>query len=175
MKKQENSRIMKGLSQREVEIIAWLEFYKKYFFSSKDIKHFFKGKNTLYKGIQKLLSKRRIIKLNQNKYYLIPIKAKSGSWSEHPFIIIDEICHSENYYINGWASANYWHLTEQIPSTYDVYTTNRQGMKIILNTRIIFHRVRKIDKSKIIIRKIKDHNFIIMDKKNSKKWLKSRE
>ena len=76
MKRQENSKVMKGLSQREVEIIAWLEFYKKYFFSSKDIKHFFKGKNTLYKGIQKLLSKRRIIKLIKISIILFQLKLK---------------------------------------------------------------------------------------------------
>lgn len=172
---QKNNKIIKGLSSREVSIIAWLEFYKKYFFSSNDIKHFFKGKNALYRGIQILLSKRRIIKLNQNKYYLVPIKAKSGSWSEHPFVVIDEICNGSNYYINGWASLIYWRLTDQIPSAYDVYATNRQGIKTVLNTRIIFHRVRKIDRSKIIIKKIKEHSFVIMNKKNSKKWLKSRE
>ena len=175
MEKQKNNKIIKGLSEREVKIIAWLEFYKKYFFSSKDIEQFFKGKNILYRGIQKLLSKKRIIKINQNRYYLVPIKAKSGSWSEHPFVIIDEICNGEKYYINGYASANYWHLTDQVPSSYDVYTTNRQGIKIILNTRIIFHRVRNIDKSKNVIKKIKEHNFTIMNKKESKKWLNLRE
>jgi predicted transcriptional regulator of viral defense system len=175
MKKEKNNKGIKGLSEREVKIIAWLEFYKKYFFSSKDIEQFFKGKNTLYRGIQKLLSKKRIIKINQNRYYLVPIKAKSGSWSEHPFVIIDEICNGENYYINGYASANFWHLTDQIPSTYDIYTTNRQGIKIVLNTRIIFHRVRNIDKSKIVIKKIKEHNFTIINKKESKKWLNLRE
>ena len=171
MKKRKNNQNMKGLSQREVEIIAWLEFYQKYFFTSEDIRQFFNSKNTLYRGVQKLLMKKRIIKLNQNKYYLVPIKAKSGSWSEHPFIIIDEACNGENYYINGWASANYWHLTEQVPSIYDVYTANRQGKRIILNTRITFHRVRKIDKRGIAIKKIKDHNFTIMNKRSSKKWL----
>src|SRR3989344_374960 len=168
-----NQYIIKGLSQREVRIIAWLEFYKKYYFYSKDIAHFFTSKNTLYSGIQKLLDKKRIIKLNQNKYYLVPIKAKSGSWSEHPFIIIDQICNGENYYINGWSSANYWNLSEQIPSTYDVYATNKQGKKTILNTKIVFHRIRKINKSKSITKKIKGHNFIIMDRKNSARWLKS--
>ena len=163
------------LSQKEVEIIAWLEFYQKYFFTSKEIKQFFRDKSQRYNTIKNLLKKKRIIKINQDKYYLVPIKAKSGSWSEHPFVIIDEICNGENYYINGWASANYWRLTDQIPSAYDVYTTNRQGIKIILNTKMIFHRAKEINKSKIVIKKIKGHEFIIMNKKNSKKWMKSRE
>ncbi len=168
-------KTIKGLSRREVEIIAWLEFYKKYFFTSKEVTKFFKNKNTLYRGIQKLLSKKRIIKLNQNKYYLVPIKAKSGSWSEHPFIIIDEMCNGKDYYINGWASANYWDLTDQVPMAYEVYASKKQGVSTVLNTKIIFHRIRKIDQFKTITRKIGGHPFIIMNKKYSKKWIELRE
>ena len=167
--------IIKGLSKKEVEIIAWLEFYKKYFFYSKDISHFFKNKNLLYSGIQKLMAKKRIIKLNQNKYYLIPIRAKNGSWGEHPFIIIDEIFNGENYYINGWASANYWDLTDQIPSAFEVFTPKKQGEKTVLNTKMIFHRIKKIDKSRVVTKKIGEHNFRIMNRRYSKKWLKLRE
>src|SRR3989344_5377069 len=104
MKKQDKKQItgktkIMGLSQREVEIIAWLEFYQKYFFKSNNIKKFFTNKNTLYRGIQKLLTKKRKIKLNQNKYYLVTIKARSGLWSKLDFIVIDEICSSGEYYI----------------------------------------------------------------------------
>ncbi|MFH1711370.1 MAG: hypothetical protein ABH840_03600 [Nanoarchaeota archaeon] len=180
MKKQNKEQIagktqIIGLSQREVKIIAWLEFYQKYFFKSENVKQFFSSKNTLYRGIQKLLAKKRIIKLNQNKYYLVPIKAKSGAWTENEFIIIDEICNSGEYYIGGWSAANYWRLTDQIPSWIDVFTTNMKGRKLILNSKIIFHQLRKIDKSKCIINKIKEHEFKILNKKEAKKWLKLRE
>jgi hypothetical protein len=85
------------------------------------------------------------------------------------------MCNGKEYYINGWASANYWHLTDQIPSVYDVYTPNKQGTKIILNTRITFHRIRKIDASKVTTKKIAEHTFIILNKNNSAKWIKSKE
>jgi len=166
---------IKGLSPREVRIISWLEFYQKYFFKSQDIQQYFSNKNTLYRGIQKLLAKKRIIKINQNKYYLVPIKAKSGAWTEPEFILIDEICNSGEYYIGGWAAANYWHLTDQIPSWVDVFTTNMKSKKVILNTKIIFHQLRRIDKSKYVIKKIKDHEFKMLSKKEAKKWLKLRE
>ncbi len=176
MKKQKNEEFdIKGLSQREVKIIAWLEFYQKYFFSSKDIEQFFSNKTTFYKGIKKLLEKKRIIKLNQNKYYLVPIKAKSGVWSEHPFIVIDEICNSGEYYLGGWTSANYWKLTDQIPAWMDVFTSNKQGKKEVLNIKIIFHRIRKIDKENYIVNKIGGHEFKILNKRESKKWMKSKE
>jgi len=166
---------LSGLSSKEVEIIAWLEFYQKYFFTSNDIKQFFNTKNTLYRGIQKLLTKKRIVKLNQNKYYLIPIKAKSGGWAEEDFIIIDEICNSGGYYIGGWSAANYWRLTDQIPFWHDVFTTNKRGRRKILNTGIIFHQIRKIDKSEYTIEKIKEHEFKILKKGEAKKWIRLRQ
>lgn len=180
MKKQENAPAnkqiqIKGLSEREVKIIAWLEFYQKYFFTSKDIQQFFNNKRSLYKGIQKLLTKKRIIKLNQNKYYLIPIKAKSGGWSEDDYIIIDEVCNSGDYYISGWSAANYWRLTDQIPFWHDVFTTNKRGRKKIFNVGIIFHQVKNIDKSKYDVKKINGHGFKILNKKESKEWMKSRQ
>ncbi|HRZ86002.1 MAG TPA: hypothetical protein P5277_04470 [Candidatus Paceibacterota bacterium] len=168
-------RKFKGISPAEVEVISWLEFYQKYFFTSEDIMQFFSSKNTLYRGIQKMLAKKRIIKLNQNKYYLIPIKAKSGGWVEEDFIVIDEVCNSEEYYIGGWAAVNYWRFTDQIPFWCDVYTTNKRGRRKILNVGIIFHQVRKIDKSKYVIEKIKGHEFKILNKRESKKWMKSRQ
>ena len=166
---------IKGLSQKEVQVIAWLEFYQKYFFTSREIQSFFKTKAMLYNFIKRLVKKKRIIKLNQNKYYLVPMKAKSGAWIPHEFIIIDEICNSEDYYIGGWTSTNYWRLTDQIPSTLEVFTTNKQGNINILNTKVKFHRVRDINKTKYILKKIAGHEFKILNKKESKKWLKSRE
>lgn len=164
-----------GLSSKEVSVISWLEFYQKYFFTSKDINFFFDNKRALYRIIGRLLKKKRIIKLNKNKYYLIPIKARTGKWGEHEFIVVDELCNSGEYYIGGWTAANYWKLTDQIPARIEIYTKNKQGKKIIGNTKIIFHRVRKVGKDRYIIKRIKGHEFKILNKKWSKRWLKLRE
>jgi predicted transcriptional regulator of viral defense system len=164
-----------GLSSKEVSVISWLEFYQKYFFISKDIRFFFTNKRALYRTIEKLLKKKRIIKLNKNKYYLIPMKARTGKWSEHEFIMVDEIFNSGEYYIGGWTSANYWRLTDQIPSWIDVYSKNKQGKKILGNMKIIFHRIRKINKDKYTIKRIKGHDFKILNKRESKKWMKLRQ
>ena len=158
---------IKGLSQKEVQVIAWLEFYQKYFFTSDDIKQFFADKSILYNFIKRLSNKKRIIKINKNKYYLIPIKAKSGAWIPHEFIIVDEICNSGEYYLGGWTSANYWKLTDQVPFTIEAFTTKKQGRINILNTKIYFHRNRKIDKSKYVIKKIAGHEFKILNKKEN--------
>ena len=166
---------IKSLSKIEVKIIAWLEFYQKYFFTIKDIEQFFEDNFQRYNTIKSLVKKKRIIKINKSKYYLIPIKAKSGAWIPHEFVIVDEICNSGEYYIGGWTAANYWKLTNQVPFTIEVFITKRQGKINLLNTKIYFHRIRKIDKNKYIIKKIMNHEFKILNKNESKKWLKLRE
>ena len=166
---------MEGLSKKEIEIVSWLEFHDRYFFTSRDIESFSKNKTQRYNIIKNMLKKKRIVKLNRIKYYLIPIKAKSGSWTVHPFIIIDEACNSNNYFIGGWAAANYWRLTDQTPMQIDVFTTKRQGKIKILNTRIAFHRTTKRRIEQAVTKKIGSANtFKIEKRQESKKWLKSR-
>jgi|SRR3989338_1388055 len=165
---------IKGLSKKETEIIAWLEFYERYFFTIKDISHFFKDKWQRYNITKNLLKKKRIVKLNKQKYYLIPIKAKSGSWVESSYIIADEMCNSTDYFIGGWSAANYWRLTDQIPMRTDIYTTKRQGRTHILTSDFVFHRTTKKRIKKAIKQEIKGHLFYILNKKETNKWLKSR-
>jgi len=175
LKKESNGKKIKALSQKEVEIIAWLEFYQKYFFIIKDIEQFFKNKSQRYNTIKNLLKKKRIVKLNKEKYYLIPIKARTGGWAEDPFILADEIFNGKNYFIGSWSAANYWSFSDQIPFSIEVFTTKRQGKKTILNTKFIFRRTtpEKIDKA--VIRKINKHTFLIMNKMQMKKWMKLRQ
>ena len=170
-----DKKTIKSLSQKEVEIIAWLEFYQKYFFTIKDIEQYFSNKKQRYNTIQRLLKKKRIIKLNQNKYYLVPIKARTGGWAEDSFILADEIFNSKDYFIGGWSAANYWRLTDQIPFWIEVFSTKRQGRKTILNTKFIFKRTTEKRIRKAEIRKVNKHSFLIMNKKEMKKWMKSRE
>ncbi len=165
---------MEGLSRKEMEIVSWLEFYDKYFFSSPEIDRFTKSKTQRYNIIKHLLQKKRIVKLNKDRYYLITTKAKSGSWTEHPFIIADEACGGKDYCIGGWAAANYWHLTDQIPMQIDVYATKRQGMLIVLNTRLVFHRTTKRRVNRVFVGRIGNHSFLIEKKEDAKKWLKSK-
>lgn len=165
---------MKGISKKEIEIISWLEFNQKYFFSSVDVDSFSDNITQRYNIIKSLIKKGRIVKLNRTKYYLIPIKAKSGSWSEHPYIIVDEMCENKDYFIGGWAAANYWRLTEQIPMQMDVYTTRRQGKVKILNTRIVFHRTTRRRIQTAVRAEIEGHTFNMQSKEVTREWMKSR-
>jgi predicted transcriptional regulator of viral defense system len=165
---------MKGLSSKEIEIVSFLEFEKNYFFTREDIASFFSSYNQTRHTLHKLIQKKRIISLNRNKYYLIPIKAKSGGWSEDSYILADEIFNGKDYFIGGWSAANYWRLSEQIPMKIEVYSTKRQGNKKILSTNFIFRRTTKNMIEKAVARKINNHQFIIMNKREMKKWMKSR-
>ena len=166
---------MKGISNQEIKVISELEFYQKYYFTKEDIKHHFDSDRKIKDFIYHLQKKGRIIRINRKKYYLVPIKAKSGKWTDHPFMIVDQMCDSKDYFIGGWSAANYWHFTEQVPMQVDVYTTRRQGKVNVLNNRIVFHRTSKQKTAKAALQKIKDKTFRILSKQEAKEWMKSRQ
>ena len=165
---------MKGLSNKEIQVIAELEFSQKYYFTKADIMRHFKNRNEIKDFIYHLRKKGRVVKINRSKYYLVPIKAKSGKWSDNPFIIVDEICNGKDYFIGGWAAANYWNLTDQIPMRTDVYTTRRQGKTKILSNNFMFHRTSKKRISKAVTEKTGNKTFRIVPKGDAKEWMKSR-
>jgi predicted transcriptional regulator of viral defense system len=160
--------LVEGLSKKEMKVISFLELEEKRFFTKKDVRKFFKSKNDLNVYIHKLKVKKRIVKINKDKYYLIPIQAVHG-WSEHPFIIADEVFNGENYFIGGKTALNYWHLIDQIPAIIEVYSTKKQGTKKILGSKFKFKRIRKMIKP--VKKTIKKHSFLIASKKESKKWI----
>lgn len=166
---------MKNLSKKEIEIISDLEFQEKYYFKREDIQKHFVNKKQMINTIHNLIKKERIVNLSENKYFLIPIKARTGKWSDNSYIIADEMFNGEKYFIGGWEAASYWRLTDQIPFKTDVYTTKRQGRTKVLNTTFIFHRTtsKRIDKV-ATTEKIKDHTFKIQNKEETQKWLKRR-
>lgn len=165
---------MKGVSGKEINIISLLELNEKFFFTRDDIKQFFKNDNEMNVYIHRLKAKGRIIKLNKTKYYLIPIRAFKGYWSEHPFIIIDEIFNGKHYYIGGFAAAHYWGVIEQIPTQIEVYCTKKQGTRKIFNFTMVFKRVKSLNPKDFVKREIKGHSFLIASKKRVEKWLESK-
>ncbi|MFH1317012.1 MAG: hypothetical protein ABII01_05830 [Candidatus Woesearchaeota archaeon] len=161
---------MVRLSERAIKVISDLEFQEKYYFTRNDVKKHFDSDKQLSDFIYNQKKNGRIIKLNRNKYFLVPIKARTGKWTDHPIIVADEIMNSHDYYIGSWYAAHYWGLTDQVAMQIDIYTTKRQGKTKILNKRYVFHRIRKESLKKGVIRKIRNHPFIILNKKEMRKW-----
>lgn len=161
----------KSISEKELTFISELELKKKYFFTLNEISRFFKSTNERGVYIYRLRKKGRIIKLNKTKYLLVPVKAIGSNWSEHPFIIIDEIMNGKNYCIIGKAAAHYWKHIEQIPFIFEVWNNKKHGIISIFNTKIEFKKHKKKDIPKGIVKKIYSHPFIIASKEESKKWI----
>jgi len=157
----------KGLSDKEMEIVSYLELEGKRFFIKADVSKFFKSVNELNVYIYRLKEKKRIVRINKRKYYLIPIQAYRG-WVEHPFIVADEMFNGKKYYIGGKAAANYWGIIDQLPGVIDVFSRKKQGRMKILGSVFKFRRVRKMGRT--AKRKIKDHGFLIASKEESEKW-----
>ena len=167
-----NGVTMEGLSKKELEIVSFLELKEKFFFTKEDVKQFFRNENEMNVYIHRLKKKRRIFRLNKAKYCLIPVRAFKGHWSEHPFIVIDEIFNGKDYYISGMAAAHYWGIIEQIPTQIEARTTKKQGFMKVFNFRIIFKRTRSLSPGDFVKRKIKGHGFLIASRKVVE-WVKS--
>lgn len=160
----------KGISEKELGFISKLELKKRYFFTRDEIKDNFTSINEMNVYLHRLKKKGRIIKLNKTKYILIPVKAVGSKWSEHPFILIDEIMNGKDYCIAGKAAAYYWDLIDQIPYEYDVYNTRRHRIVEIFHIKINFKKRRRKNIPESIERNVQGHKFIIATKKESKKW-----
>lgn len=161
----------KGLSEKELLFISKLELDQKYFFTRDDIRDNFTSTNEMNVYLCRLKKKGRIIKLNKTKYFLIPIKAVNSKWSEHPFILIDEIMNGKDYCIVGKSAAYYWKLIEQIPFEFQAYNTKKQKLTTIFHARINLIKRRKKNIPESVVRIIYGHNFIIASKKESRKWI----
>ena len=168
-------RNAKGISNKEVKAVAELEFHERRYFKREDIQHLFKNNKEMTNTLYGLTKKGRIVRLNKNKYYLVPLKARLGKWTDDPFIVIDETMDGKDYVIGDWAAANYWRLTEQIPFRYDVYTTRRQGTYTLLGIRVVFHRTSKEKLKRAVTQRIKNHQFLILNKREMKQWMKQKE
>jgi len=161
----------KGLSQKELEFISQLELKKKYFFTRGDIKSHFSSDNEMNVYLHRLKKKGRIIKLNKSKYFLIPVKAVNGKWSEHPFILIDETMNGKEYCIAGKAAAHYWKLIDQIPFEFLVYNTKKHALLTVFNARLHFRKRRKKNFPRNVARKMHGHSFTIATKQESRQWI----
>lgn len=161
----------KSLSEKEIGFISYLELKNKYFFMLDEISKFFSNKNERAVYIHRLRKKGRIIKLNKSKYFLIPIKAIGSKWSEHPFIIIDEIMNSKGYCITGKAAAYYWKLIEQIPFSFEVWNTKKHGKIQIFDAVLHFKKHKGSELPKSVEKSIQGHKFRIATKKESKRWI----
>ena len=160
-----------SLSEKEMSFISRLELKQKYIFTRQDIKPYFTSDNEMNVYLHRLKNKSRIIKLNKSKYFLVPIKAVGNKWSEHPFIIIDEIMNGKGYCIVGKAAANYWKLIDQIPFEFEVYNTKKHRVIEIFHARLNFRKRREKNIPKGVTREIQNHKFIIASKEESKRWI----
>lgn len=161
----------KGLSEKEIGFISKLELKEKYFFTRDDIKDSFTSTNEMNVYLHRLKKKGRILKLNKSKYFLVPIKAVGNRWSEHPFIIIDEIMNGKDYCIVGKAAANYWGLIEQIPFEFEAYNAKKHKVMEMFHARLNFRKRRTKNIPPGVTRNIQGHPFIIASKGESKKWV----
>ena len=86
-----------------------------------------------------------IERIEKGKYLLIPLGEKKGEYTINEFIIGSML--TDKYAISYWSALHYHGLTEQIPKTVFIQTTNRRKNQ---NTNIfgIPYKIIRIKQSK---------------------------
>lgn len=165
---------MTKLSDKAITVISDLEFREKHYFAKADIRAHFTSDKQLYDFIYNQRKNGRIIKLSKDKYFLVPIKARTRKWTDHPLIVADEMMGGEDYYVGGWYAAKQWRLTDQVPMQIDIYTTKRHGKTKVMNKRYVFHRIRPQALKRGVKKAVQGHPYSILSKEEAKKWYSRR-
>ncbi len=92
-----------------------------------------------------LARKKRLLRFRKGVYLFAPMKAgPKGLWTEHKFIILDELLEKKPHYISFWNALNHYGLTEQIPNTVQVMVTQRRRNFHFLGAKFEFITVKHL-------------------------------
>lgn len=121
------NRLLLTLAEKEISV-----------FNFEDAKKILDASNSAVRHVlMNLTKKRRLQRIEQGKYLLIPEKAGTeGYWAEYPWVIVSHLI--DTYYVGFWTAMNFWDMTEQIPCTIFVVTTKRKRSLEYLKQRFEF-------------------------------------
>ncbi|MBI5701624.1 hypothetical protein HZC34_07295 [Candidatus Saganbacteria bacterium] len=145
---------IKTLSEKEIELLARLEYEGKEVYTRKEITSFCKNKRMASYLIKKLLEKRRIKKIIKNIYILIPMKAPHGRWAVNEYLIAKALARNANYYIGYAPVFNSYGFTDQMAQTIYIVNDKYSSMKTIFGIRyklmkVLPNRLYGLEKRKI--------------------------
>lgn len=151
------------LSEKEIELLARLEYEGREIYTRDEITLFCKNKKMANYLIKKMLEKQRLKKIIKNIYILIPMKAPHGKWVVNEYLVAKALARKADYYI-GYASVfNSYGFTDQVSQM--IYIVNnkysftktifgvRYKLKKVLSNRLYGLEKRKIGKEDVIFPK----------------------
>ncbi|NQT29204.1 MAG: hypothetical protein HQ596_01400 [Candidatus Saganbacteria bacterium] len=152
-----------ALSEKEIELLARLEYEGREIYTRNEITSFCKNKKMANYLIKKMLEKRRLKKVIKNIYILIPMKAPHGKWVVNEYLVAKALARKADYYI-GYASVfNSYGFTDQVSqmiyivnNTYSFAKTIfgvRYKLKKVLSNRLYGLEKRKIGKEEVVFPK----------------------
>jgi len=157
----------RNLSKDELYLISRAEFEKQKLITTQFAQKLFPDKNKASRVLVFLTQKGRLIRIENGKYILVPIKAPNQQWMPNEFVVADLWMGATPYYIGYFTMYNYWGFTEQIPRTIFVLNTAKSCKKEISGIR---YEAVKIDSKKYYgIEKIKveDQEACVSDRERT--------
>ena len=113
------------LGAREAEFLSTLARDDKSIFSVEQAQRFWGDPSYTANVLARLEQKGWIYRLERGTYMLVPLEAgPDREWSESALVIAGHLIHPAA--VACWSALNYWTLTEQVPRSVFVQSTNRK-------------------------------------------------
>ncbi|MGI0102315.1 MAG: type IV toxin-antitoxin system AbiEi family antitoxin domain-containing protein [Nitrosotalea sp.] len=155
------------LGDKENKLLLTLEKYAVDVFTFKDAQKILQTSVPSVKNILVNLTRKRCIqRIERGKYLLVPARAGYEKyWSEYPWVIVPHLI--DVYYVGFWTAMNFWGMTEQIPNTVFVATTQRKRSLEFGNQRFEFVALSEKKFFGYVEQKVGDKKFNISSKEKT--------
>lgn len=125
----------KGLTPKEIDLLARFEYEGKEVYTRKDIISFCSGEKDADYLIRRLLMKNRLRNIVRNVYLFIPMKAPRGRWVGNEYVIAKALVRGSKYYIGYSSVFNSYGFTEQVAQMIHVVNDKYSLKKTVSGVR----------------------------------------
>ena len=129
------------LGPHETRLLLELEARESDLFTTDDARKAL-GLSDVAPVLHRLRRKGRLAEVRKGRYLLVPARAgPEGGWSASVYRVIDAVV-DRDYYVGFWSAMNYWGMTEQVPRTVHVVSSQRHRPFEFQGQRVRFVTLR---------------------------------
>lgn len=126
-----------SLSSQEAQFLTHMSAMGREVFSTADAQTYWSSQSKAAQMLGRLVKKGWLKRLSRGTYLVVPLAAgPDRQWTESAFVIASHLVAPAA--IAYWSALHYWNMTEQLPHTVFVQTTNRKLPMNIMGMRFQF-------------------------------------
>jgi predicted transcriptional regulator of viral defense system len=130
-----------SLSEQEAKFLSHMAGNSQELFTTADAQAYWSSSSNAANVLSRLVDKGWLKRVSQGLYMIIPLAAGPDRlWTENAFVIASHLI--EPAAIAYWSALQYWNMTEQVPRTVFVQSTNRKLPMEIMGVQFRFVTVK---------------------------------